>query len=382
MTAAERLASPLLAALNALVPKRSRKVVVHSLPDFEDGALAVLEELQRRGIVPIVLLEDPASIGSVATYVEAPVRAFAKNSMRGRFHFLTAGHVITTHGVFRPHRRPKGQTVVNIWHGEPLVKPVGRWIGQEPAVQSDWATALSNLGKAFRCAELSLDPSQVLVVGSPRNDRLLRADAPTARRALTAATGARHVFLWLPTYRAHGRGLRVDGTPHDGPVPLQPGEMAVLDEWLAENDAVMVAKPHPLSPRPGGAAHARIELIDSDWLTKAGLTLYEVLAAADCLVTDVSSVWLDYLLVDRPMVFAMPDLEEYRKTRGLHLEPYEKWVPGPVATDGDELIEALAAVVAGDDRYGPARAEALSRFHRFHDAHSTKRLLDAVSGLS
>jgi CDP-glycerol glycerophosphotransferase len=365
-----------LTALVAAVPKSDRKVVVHSLPDLEDGALAVLEGLHARGHDPILLLEDPDAAGHAERLVGRPVRAVHKNTARGRAHYLSARHVVTTHGVFSSHRPPRSQVVANIWHGEALSKPVGRWVGGDPTL-STWATALSTIGKAFRCAEFDLHPDQVLVVGAPRNDRMLRADRDAVRRA-ALGDGPGALFLWLPTYRAHRRGVRTDGEAYTGMVPLDDPAMDALDRWLVEHDAVLLAKPHPLSPKPEPGRYERIRAIDEAWLTERELTLYTLMAGIDCLVTDVSSVWIDFLLVDRPIVFAFPDLEAYRRSRGLHLEPYDAWVPGPLTRTGDELLQALAGVVAGGDPYAEARRDTTRRLHQHPDGGSTDRLLDRL----
>ena len=46
------------------------------------------------------------------------------------------------------------------------------------------------------------------------------------------------------------------------------------------------------------------------------MEFYETLNAADLLITDYSSVYFDYLLLDRPLIFVPVDLEEYIETRG------------------------------------------------------------------
>lgn len=365
-----------MTCVNALVPKRRSKIVVHSSPDFDDGALAVLQGLHDRGHDPIILLEEASSAALVGTYVREPVMAVAKNSWRGRYHFLTARHVITTHSVFRKHRPPGGQTVVNIWHGE-LVKPVGRLDGAPP-VPSTRATATSSVGQAFRCAEFDLAPSQVLVVGAPRNDRMLRADRMAVRRAALDGRCDRLLFLSLPTYREAVRIGRVDGAPHTGLLPLDAAATEATDRWLRDHDAVLLAKPHPLAPKPESERYGNVQAIDSEWLTRRSLTLYTLLKGVDCLITDASSVWVDFLLTDRPVVFAFPDIEAYRRTRGLNLEPYELWAPGRLVTTGRELLEEMERIAAGEDGYERVRRDAKLRLHKYTDDRSTSRLLDAL----
>jgi CDP-glycerol glycerophosphotransferase (TagB/SpsB family) len=113
-------------------------------------------------------------------------------------------------------------------------------------------------------------------------------------------------------------------------------------------------------------------------LERQGLTLYPALAAFDALITDMSSVWVDYLLLDKPMVFAFPDSDQYRNGRGLNLEPYDQWVPGPFAQDVDSLLSALGDVIDGRDPMAEERARTRVRFHQYLDDQSTVRLLDGL----
>jgi CDP-glycerol glycerophosphotransferase len=77
-------------------------------------------------------------------------------------------------------------------------------------------------------------------------------------------------------------------------------------------------------------------------------------------------------------VFAFPDIEEYRAGRGLSMEPYEDWVPGPLVRDIDGLMAALADLVEGRDPMARERSLARSRFHQHHDDRSATRLLDGL----
>ncbi|HZU59667.1 MAG TPA: CDP-glycerol glycerophosphotransferase family protein [Solirubrobacteraceae bacterium] len=374
----------LLEALNALTPKVGDKVVVHSRPDLEDGALAIVQELSARGYAPILLCEQTPN-REAASQVQLPaVVMVSKNSLRGRYHFLTAGVVITTHNPYRIHRHPAGQLILNIWHGEPLAKPVGILAGERP-VNCTCTTALSRLGQAFRCLEFGLPAHRVLVTGAPRNDRLIRAERGSTRRA--ASVGEADLLLvWLPTFRSRAQAVgapapRADGTPFAGSVPLDADELGRVDRWLGENRGTLLVKPHPLAHAPPLVGYEHIWSIDLPWLWSRHLTLYTLLRGVDCLITDVSSVWIDFLLTDRPMAFFFPDIQRYREARGFNLEPYEDWIPGPLLTQCDGLLDELALLADGQDRFAENRRTLKARLHRYQDAGSARRVLDAV-GLS
>jgi CDP-glycerol glycerophosphotransferase (TagB/SpsB family) len=368
------LSAHLIWLLGSLVPKTSGRIVVHSIPDWEDGLLALVAELRRRGREPFVLIQQSSDCPDPTLSDMSAVR---KNSWRGRWLYLTAEYLITTHQVYRPHPVLRGQVAINIWHGEGT-KPVGRFDGQA-AVPCTWATSMSILGKSFKCAELGVAPSEVLVVGAPRNDRMLGADAATVRRRLGADAATQRLLLWLPTYRSSAVTGRTDGDAGGGPLVFSDADLRRLDGWLVDRGIKILAKLHPQAAAQASLpALQAIKQIDEQWLHSREVTLYQLLQAADGLLTDVSSVWVDFLLTGRPVVFAFPDYEAYRRTRGFLLEPYENWIVGPLATSIEQLTKELEVFDGGPDPFAGVRAEWRLRAHAFPDSESASRLLDAV----
>jgi CDP-glycerol glycerophosphotransferase (TagB/SpsB family) len=119
---------------------------------------------------------------------------------------------------------------------------------------------------------------------------------------------------------------------------------------------------------------------NEDDLTDRGLTLYETLGHAELLLTDHSSVWIDYLLLGRPIVFTIADREDYSASRGHYFTPLEDHLPGPIVETLDDLRAVLTRPV--DDllrTWGPALASSRDVHHRFADGRSSERVVDAVS---
>lgn len=372
-----RLVYRALDLVNRVIPKQPGTLVLHSSVDVEDGVLAVLAECAARGVPTTVLLEDPERAPQL-TALAGPVRTAPRRSLRGRLAFFRASHVMTTGRLYGSRTPPPSQVVVSLWHGEPPTKVTGRFEGRG-GLQCTYAPVCSTVGRAYRAAEFDLSPLQVPIVGAPRNDRMLQADAAEVRRKLLGADADRTVFVWLPSYRVgHYDGqLRVDVAGHPG-VPYSPAEVRRIDDWLFEHDARAVVKIHHRDVNSFTDDYRAIRVLTQGELERQGLTLYPALAAFDGLITDMSSVWVDHLLLDKPMVFAFPDADGYRNGRGLNLEPYDQWVPGPFTEDVDSLLAALGDVVAGRDPMAEERSRARVRFHQFLDGHSTGRLLDGL----
>jgi CDP-glycerol glycerophosphotransferase (TagB/SpsB family) len=304
------------------------------------------------------------------------VRYCKKLSIRGLWFFARSGVLFTSHALFGGLAKAGRQRNVLIWHGE-VVKPVGL-LNNDRAIAADIAPVCSEIGRTYRCAEFGLRPDQVPVIGAPRNDRMLLANRLAVRRALGWDDGE-SIWLWLPTYRGalpSGRGG--DRVASSNRLPFDEASLSYLGEELARAELTLVLKPHPFASFPFPKSRGGLRLMHQSEIEDSAISLYQILAAADGLVTDVSSVWIDYLLTQRPIIFAFPDIEEYRRRRGLNLEPYEDWVPGPIAHNCRSLVQDLTNFSRGSDAYATRRAQMLQRFHLHQDAGSADRLLDVL----
>ena len=125
-------------------------------------------------------------------------------------------------------------------------------------------------------------------------------------------------------------------------------------------------------------ARENLLIVDDVWLRDRSLSLYEFLGATDLLISDISSVVIDYLLLDRPVIHAFSDLEEYETSRGFTVDPIESIFAGPVVSSSSELYEALEVVISGGDPCAIKRREILELSHAHTDGESSRRLLASI----
>ena len=340
-----RVLDRLVGLADLLVPA-GRAVVVHSSPDLDDSTVALLRGAPRE-IAVIVLAEDLPAARRRAAALGLGARLVARRSRHGVWAYLRAPVAVTTHGVFGSRPRPGGKQVVGLWHGE-FGKQIGAFVGGRPR-HFDWVPVSSHLARQVRSAEFALDPARIHVVGSPR--QALLAD-PAGVRERLGLVGPQVVVA--PTYRVSVQGMaRADGD--EGRLAEQaPWTWPEMSALLTRHGATVWLRPHPAADqevRPG----SRVRLARNEDLEQLGATFYELLATADCLVTDYSSIWVDHLLCDVPVLGFCPDLESYRRTRGLALEPYEEWFPGPLLAGGEALLTALGRVLEGADDHAERR---------------------------
>jgi CDP-glycerol glycerophosphotransferase (TagB/SpsB family) len=98
----------------------------------------------------------------------------------------------------------------------------------------------------------------------------------------------------------------------------------------------------------------------------------------DLLITDYSSIYFDYLLLNRPIIFTPTDLEEYRETRGFLLEPYDFWTPGPKVTSQKALQHEILKSLCDIKYFQSERETILSIIHQYRDNKSSERLWNMI----
>ena len=120
-----------------------------------------------------------------------------------------------------------------------------------------------------------------------------------------------------------------------------------------------------------------LKIISSDWLAETNEDLYSFLGVTDILITDYSSVYFDYLLLDRPIIFINNDLEEYRRKRGLLLEPYDFWTPGYKVKNQEELMNAINIYVSDSEKHKNRRNQIKDIMHEVEN-RSCERIWETI----
>jgi len=353
-----------------ILPKRKIAVLAGFI--LYDDTVIALEQALREASVSKTVILLPQDVGrrgdALQTPAVGPKTVFARaGSLTGWAHLAMAKYVFFTHTALI-HTFPHNVVATNVWHGMP-VKRVGWMAGEGPMVPiTTYSVATSPFWAEV--VQESLRPRQgTLVTGLPRNDSLLTRD-PALRAELACATRAK-LIVWLPTFRgAWEEGVHTLGMPDDALPPI--------DALLAAHGAVLVVKPHPMALPAEPPRLGNFRFITDAWLGERGSTLYGLLGESDALITDVSSVYVDYLIADRPIVHHFPDIREYEATRGYSISPVEDYLAGPLTHDAGEFVAALDDILAGADPAAASRRRLTDLFFTDKDAGATARLLAAV----
>jgi len=320
-------------ALQIVVPARSDYVCYLSKPDYNDNAFYLYKYVvqNRRNLKHVWLVRDsdlrerlnmdfnewnPASSGNKLEVVN-------KLSIKGYYLFLRSRYIFHTHGAYAFSNWSARRHVVNLWHGMPI-KCIGTLNSVAPNPNLTFGTLHIATSKFFQYAiacAFNVPHDRVLVSGLPRcailADKGAFAGASTRLREKLGIAEGRKVILWMPTYRTEVAKKDIaKKTIRTFLDDISDELMEQISRNAIEQDIEVVIKLHPADPLnhlPRSLDYAGISMLRmSDWQS-IDMPLYELIAGSDALVSDVSSVLIDYLLTERPLAVLGFDSKTYTR---------------------------------------------------------------------
>ena len=190
------------------------------------------------------------------------------------------------------------------------------------------------------------------------------------------------LIVWTPTFRQSSY-LGYDDSADCSILPLfQEEEWLELNQILAENGVRLVAKLHPLQD-VGSFTHyelSNLSIYSGKYFTEQGGNLYSMLAQSDALISDYSSVYLEYLVLDRPVCFTVGDITEYSGKRGFVFDDPQAFMPGDQLQCKEELYQFIRDIAQGVDQHKAERNKVNTLVNQYQDANNCQRILD-ISGI-
>ena len=283
----------------------------------------------------------------------------------------TSGWVINNVTFPDYYSRRAGQKYLNTWHGTPL-KGLGRHAKDSELSYANVARNVllsTHLGMPNEHTAVAMEegmglrgivPGKVAVTGSPRVDVTVNATAEFTR-SLKARLGIdddKAVVLFAPTWKGSLGSVTA------------PTGLATELAAMGGNEHHLLFRGHRFAERALAGMTLPATTVPPDVDTN------ELLSVVDVLVTDFSSICFDFLPTGRPVIFHVPDLEEYEADRGLQISP-EDW-PGIVSHSLNATVSAIQTAVRGeeDEEAQLTRARGQQRFCALEDGNAAKRTLE------
>ena len=264
-----------------------------------------------------------------------------------------------------------GALQVMMWHGMPI-KGVGLQCLPSPALfpETDVCIATSPFMADIMGRVFGLPPERVLCTGEPKTDGFVDPGRSDLRRMLGGAY--RKIVLYAPTFREGEH--QPDGKRNPRTLVDSILQSAQIRQVLARHRACMVLALHPFERT------LFTETLEAPFFFSVALdTCTEhLMAAADFLISDYSSLVIDWTLLSRPMGLYCPDLERYKARRGFPYFDFREVFKPFIHGDVEGIAEAMDRALAGDGAFRDPLFQLKSRFHQHEAGGASARLFDQV----
>lgn len=370
----QQIRDPLFCPWAKLFPRNRRKVLFGAWGgrQYSDNPKYFLLHVLEQTDLCCVWIGEEYLRGAVeALRYGKRLRFVRKGSPAALWHFLTAGIF-----VFNINWRSdicnlplSGRVLLlNLWHGIPFKKVGERQYVYTPHVEqargglrnfirerliawSDWCypqASWTSVSSAWMAEELVLSfpgrfsETRAVCAGLPRNDLLVNHRTDAVLRSKLKQRFAQQLnlpvdkrwYLYLPTFRY--------GTDEVFSFS-QVADRARLEAILGEQGAVIVEKQHP---RVLQRLHVVGGMRSCVWMISESegksIDLQELLLVSDRLITDYSSCFFDFALLQRPVIHFAYDYKAYVSQDTGVTRDLREVCAGPICRTQEELLNLLA----------------------------------------
>ena len=248
----------------------------------------------------------------------------------------------------------------------------------------DYVNVQSHFFDDVASYEYNCKKEQLVYLGYPRCDCFFAEKRPDVR-PFTQSESQEQYIIWLPTFRTTRTG-RVDAKSDmygkmGMPIIFSIEKLEELNDFLRKKNIHILYKPHPAQDMTHvkSVKLSHFHFISDRMIMDLGMQPYEIIKGAVALITDYSSVFFDYLLLDRPIATTTDDLESWKRGRGFAFDIEKMYNQATVRVkDQDELLAFLNDVSHGIDRKKQGREQIRDITHMHVDGKSTDRVVEFI----
>ena len=272
------------------------------------------------------------------------------------------------------------QIYINTWHGTPL-KSMGYEIKEGSSysantvrnfLHADYLLSANKLMTRMYLKSYKMEgilPGKIIEEGQPRNDLLFHGKREEVYEKLKAYGVSieknKKIILYAPTWREAG----------EGGLNVNPEELLdvkkKLEEVIGKDKYHILIKPHQ---------YVYQQLKDREeyrnLLIPATVDANELMILADILISDYSSIFLDYMVLGRPILFYVPDLETYKEMRGLNIKLEE--LPGPYSDCISDIAENIQNIELVQEKFKEKYQRMRQKICGKDDGKVCARIADAI----
>lgn len=360
----------LFSMMNNLFPKKKNRVLLYSNLGFRDNVYALYQYM-----INNEYYKDYEIICSTNDYK----KFFDENKgkfvgrIRGIIYFFSSSKVYYCFGRI-PIEPSKDQITVQMWHGTSF-KGFDQSTQKTNSLEKQffsWTFASSEYFIPIVGKKFSVPIEKVFLCGHPRTDVFYCANTDEEKYK------NKSYIVWLPTFRKSSIVGYADSDMVSAiPVLKNVEEMLRIDKLLDEFNINLIIKLHPVQDEDSfdKTQFKNIFIYNNKEFSEANLDLYILLKWSKALITDYSSVFYDYLLLDKPLGFTEDDFESYSGKRGFAVEDPDWFRAGEKIKNEKDLSTFINNLCSGKDDFRKRRKEVNDLSNKYQDGQNCLRTL-------
>lgn len=351
-----------------------------------DSPYAIYQELLKSGkdfdFVWVIKDKNSAELDKVIA-TNPMTRTVAFGSKEYFFEYATAKFWVSNCRLPYRLEKRKNQKHVQCWHGTPLKRmgfdiEIGNNVNvsrkglrlayKTESDRLDYFVSPSPYASKCFVSSFNMDSNKVIECGYPRNDYLLKnkksAEEANRIKSKLGLPSEKTVVLYAPTWQDNKFSSETGTHIGSNPIDQHIRQMPQFDDF------VFLYRGHNFTTTPDKDNQTFIDVSSYNHLQ-------ELLLVTDVLITDYSSIFFDFMNMDKKIIFFMTNLEEYKtETRGFYLD-IENSLPGNIVENVEDLKKEL-----NNPQTDKKRLESLNqKFNPYEDGNSSKRLVEATGML-
>ena len=364
----------LLSQINKITPKNKNQILLYSNMEFRDNILDIynyLIENNYNNNFKIIRSQKEKFIEKV------PQNVFIVSNIKAIYYFLTSAHIFYCFGKL-PIIPNKNQKVVQLWHGTPFKNndDTQKKEFSRKRKKSYYTNILVSapIFAGFWKNESEDTEKIITICGEAKTDLM---NFPYKKEEIGLKN--EKLILWTPTFK-NSKILGYNDTEKENNIIpiIKTNDFQRLNDFLKEKNVKLIVKLHPFQDVDESYLSKYSNFIvytDSEFKNK-GYNLYRFLGTSDAIISDYSSIFLNYLMLNRPIGFTEDDFEDYQNHRGFYLSDTEHFRPGQKLKTIDDLFSFIENVSTGNDEYFEKRKQVNSEVNVYCDFQNRKRALE------
>ena len=350
------------------ITKVDNKLIIFEgmLGRYDESSWVLYHHLKKKGKYKFVwIVTNPSNYEPSADtiYVSRYHRTF---NILADYYYAKAAYSFYTHTTSPIKYKRQGQKKIYIGHGYAIKG--GKSNGRQSFNNFDYALATGKNAIPTQALFVGCEENELLPLGLPRNDLLYRNSGQGTDNPFIVGTNFKKVILWMPTFReSANQRISEQSCATETGLPLFDTEEKViqLNEYLSFCGCAILLKIHPFQSRKQifKKKFSNIVIVTNEDIDNINEQLYEFVGFSDALLTDYSSISVDYLLLDKPIGYILFDLEAYEKDRGFTSGDPRDVMAGDLLYSIDEVYKFIDDVCDDNDIYTNQRGLLREKLH-------------------